>query len=283
MCGCAAGRTASGMQLLFGVYNVVCQRALEGIPFLGFGLWVRAPAPLLTFHPRSAPTLFTCLDFCVNTPSTQRWGLSLPIIWVRLRGLPDGDRVQRVDTWRDAGLLVGVAASGFFGCSVLTLVALKLTSPPIFAISQCSSPMVTALVAWACGMERLGAVKLVGVVIGVAAAGYRISAKEEVTMDSESHFVLVGGVILIFLLCAAVYALLNKQINTKYNGATITAWGFCSATAFFALTAAGYLAHLAATAHQGSAADGAAVDSALQDELQLWWPLHWTTTQLCLL
>ena len=28
-------------QMLFGVYNVVCQRALEGIPYLGFGLWVR--------------------------------------------------------------------------------------------------------------------------------------------------------------------------------------------------------------------------------------------------
>ena len=27
-------------QMLFGVYNVVCQRALDGIPFLGFGLWV---------------------------------------------------------------------------------------------------------------------------------------------------------------------------------------------------------------------------------------------------
>lgn len=143
--------------------------------------------------------------------------------------------------------------------------------------------MVTALVAWACGMEHLGAVKLVGVVIGVAAAGYRISAKEQVTLESESQPLLVGGVILVFLLCAAVYALLNKQINTKYNGATITAWGFCSATVFFALTAVGYFVHLAATAHQGSAADRAAFELAVQDELQLWWPLHWTTTQLCLL
>ena len=97
-------------QMLFGVYNVFCQRALDGIPFLAFGLW--------------------------------RWALSLPIIYVRVRGLPDADKVQRVESTRDALLLIGVAGAGFFGCSVLTLVALTLTSPPIFAISQCSSPMV---------------------------------------------------------------------------------------------------------------------------------------------
>ena len=141
--------------------------------------------------------------------------------------------------------------------------------------------MVTAVVAWACGMERLGAVKLAGIVIGVVAAGYRIFVQEDVDQvapGSDSQQALVGVVILAFLLCAAFYALLNKQINTKYNGATITAWGFCSATALFALSAGGYFVFLFFTVERDSATDVASAK--LVEELQRWWPLHWTTHEL---
>ncbi len=61
---CVSASVRLCMQLLFGVYNVVCQRALAGIPFLGFGLWVRAPTrlplTLATLHrPRFAPRLIS--------------------------------------------------------------------------------------------------------------------------------------------------------------------------------------------------------------------------------
>ena len=54
--------------MLFGVYNVFCQQALSGIPMLSFGLW--------------------------------RWMLSLPIIYLRVRGQPPADRVQPTEAPR---------------------------------------------------------------------------------------------------------------------------------------------------------------------------------------
>ena len=79
-------------QMLFGVYNVFCQQALSGIPMLSFGLW--------------------------------RWMLSLPIIYLRVRGQPPADRVQPVRSAEDAANLVAVAFFGFFGCSVRMLLRL---------------------------------------------------------------------------------------------------------------------------------------------------------------
>ena len=158
---------------------------------------------------------------------------------------------------------------GAFG-QVLTLVALLLTTPPVFAISQCSSPMVTALVAWAAGVEALSPLKLAGIAVGISAAAYRISAKENVTLSTlvatESPH-LVSVVIVAFLMCAALYALLNKRLGA-YNGSTITAWGFGSAAALYAATTAAHLSYLSLATDEPP------------PRLEEWWPGAWSEYQL---
>ena len=158
---------------------------------------------------------------------------------------------------------------GAFG-QVLTLVALLLTTPPVFAISQCSSPMVTALVAWAAGVEALSPLKLAGIAVGISAAAYRISAKENVTLSTlvatESPH-LVSVVIVAFLMCAALYALLNKRLGA-YNGSTITAWGFGSAAALYAATTAAHLSYLSLATDKPA------------PRLEEWWPGAWSEYQL---
>jgi len=164
----------------------------------------------------------------------------------RGRGTPVADRTRArhasplLPPRRDAGRAVAAGVVGFSGYIVLSLVGLSFTTAFSNALMIAAAPLVTALLLWAGGGERLGWPRVLG--LGVGALGVAVFMA-----DKLAHGLAAAGLGDVLSLGAAAlfatYTVLVKPLAGRHPATSVTAWTLTAGAPPVLLMALPSLAH----------------------------------------
>lgn len=144
-------------------------------------------------------------------------------LWAWRRAHDDGPSARRTlteTTWSDRWLLVGIAAIGTFGFSILMLVGMRDAPGAVAAVVMATTPAVTAIGAVLFLGDRLDRYRVAAVLLAVV--GVVLVNLGGSTGEGGGDRVLLGAA-LVFgaVLCEASYTLMGKKLTANLSPLTI--------------------------------------------------------------
>jgi drug/metabolite transporter (DMT)-like permease len=178
------------VQLSFGVFHVVAKAVLADL----------------------APLALAAIRVAVATP------ILLILAWRRDRFVP---------ARRDLPVLALLGGLGVFANQVLFITGLKFTTATNASILMLSVPVFAVAAAAALGIERVGAARLVGILLSVAGALVLVNP---LRFSADHGAALGNAVILANGLCYALFLVLQRPVLTRLPWRTVIAWSFLFGT-----------------------------------------------------
>jgi drug/metabolite transporter (DMT)-like permease len=143
---------------------------------------------------------------------------------------------EKKDLPRFIGLGVGI-----FATQVFFLWGLDYTSPTNASIMQPLIPVVTAILSWLLGYERLNVIKVMGILAAIIGAVIMMvfSSTNSASSGHPMKNPLLGNAFLIVdCLGLSSFILLQRPIIGKYAPTVISAWGYAFGATFVAIVSA---------------------------------------------
>jgi drug/metabolite transporter (DMT)-like permease len=163
------------------------------------------------------PIGFTFLRYCLATVT----------LLLLLRYREGAIRLPRGD-------ILPIAALGVvgFGCyQILWPVALQMIPAGDSALIIATTPVITALLAMATGMDTPNVIKLVGAFVSLAGVAIVIGASQGIAMGGS----LVGDLLtLVAAGCWAIYSVFGAKILRRHSPLVTTTWAIVAGTLFIA-------------------------------------------------
>ncbi len=156
-----------------------------------------------------------------------RYTVAAITLVVLLRVREGAIRLPRGDVGRI--LLLGVVG---FGCyQILWTVALQGVPAGDSALLIATTPVMTALLAMAIGMDTPNAVKLIGAFVSFAGVGMVIAAGQRIDIGAS-----IGGdlLTLVAAACWATYTVFGARILRRHSPLVTTTWAIVAGTVFMA-------------------------------------------------
>jgi drug/metabolite transporter (DMT)-like permease len=178
------------VQVVFGGFHVVAKAVLADL----------------------APLALAAIRVGVATP------ILLALAWRRDRFLP---------AWRDLPVLALLGALGVFANQVLFVTGLKYTTAINASILMLSIPVFTAAAAAALGIERVGAGRLVGILLSVAGALVLVNP---LRFSMARGAALGNAIILANCLAYSLFLVLQRPVLARIPWRTVIAWSFLFGT-----------------------------------------------------
>jgi drug/metabolite transporter (DMT)-like permease len=163
-----------------------------------------------------------------------RYAIAATSLVILLRWREGAIRIPRGDVSRL--LLLGVVG---FGCyQVLWTVALQTVPAGDSALLIAATPVMTALLAMAIGMDAPNAVKLIGAFVAFAGVGLVISGGQGLELGAS----IVGDLLTLgAAACWALYTVFGARILRRHSPLVTTTWAIVAGTLFMAPIGIGQL------------------------------------------
>ena len=158
--------------------------------------------------------------------------LPLYVLQRRRQGEPLVPRLDR----RDWALVVGIAAIGTFGFTLLLLFGLRIAPGAVAAVVMALAPVVTAVGAVIFLHDRLDRWKIAGLVVAVAGVVVVNLAGQQSSGGGDGGAAVWVGSLLVFgaVCCEAAYSLMGKRLTADLTPLAIAALAAVLAGALFA-------------------------------------------------
>jgi drug/metabolite transporter (DMT)-like permease len=178
------------VQLSFGVFHVVAKAVLADL----------------------APLALAAIRVGVATP------ILMILAWRRDRFVPSR---------RDLPMLALLGGLGVFANQVLFVTGLKHTTATNASILMLSVPVFTVAAAAALRIERVGAARLVGILLSVAGALVLVNP---LRFSADHSAALGNAIILVNGLAYALFLVLQRPVLARIPWRTVIAWSFLFGT-----------------------------------------------------